>query len=65
MKDIGYGKGYAYDHDQEDAFSGQNYFPETMKRPVFYRPVERGHERELKKRVDWFADLRAKRNRGE
>ncbi|MFZ5709012.1 MAG: replication-associated recombination protein A [Pseudomonadota bacterium] len=65
MKDQGYGRGYAYDHDQEDAFSGQNYFPETMKRPVFYRPVERGHERELKKRVDWFADLRAKRNRGE
>ncbi len=42
MKDQGYGDGYAYDHDQEDAFSGQNYFPDGMKRPVFYAPVERG-----------------------
>jgi putative ATPase len=63
MKDQGYGKGYAYDHDAEDAFSGQNYFPEAMKRPVFYRPVERGQERELKKRLEWFAGLREKRNR--
>ncbi|MGH1452527.1 MAG: replication-associated recombination protein A [Paracoccaceae bacterium] len=61
MKDQGYGDGYAYDHDAEDGFSGQNYFPETMKRPVLYAPVERGFERELKKRVDWFAKLRAKR----
>lgn len=61
MKDQGYGDGYAYDHDAEDGFSGQNYFPETMKRPVLYTPVERGFERELKKRVDWFAKLRAKR----
>ena len=62
MKDQGYGKGYAYDHDQEDAFSGQNYFPEGVKRPVLYRPVERGFERDLKKRVEWFASLRAKRD---
>jgi putative ATPase len=62
MKDQGYGKGYAYDHDQEDAFSGQNYFPEGVKRPVLYQPVERGFERELKKRVKWFASLRAKRD---
>jgi putative ATPase len=61
MKDQGYGAGYAYDHDAEDGFSGQNYFPETMSRPQFYIPVERGHERELKKRLDWFAGLRAKR----
>ncbi len=61
MKDQGYGEGYAYDHDAEDAFSGQNYFPETMKRPVFYQPVERGHERELKRRLDYFVKLRAKR----
>lgn len=61
MKDQGYGAGYAYDHDAEDAFSGQNYFPDTMNRPEFYVPVERGHERELKKRVDYFAKLRAKR----
>lgn len=63
MKEQGFGAGYAYDHDAEDAFSGQDYFPETMpRRPVFYAPVERGFERELRKRVDWFARLREKRN---
>ncbi|MFT6022469.1 MAG: putative ATPase [Ascidiaceihabitans sp.] len=61
MKDQGYGAGYAYDHDAEDGFSGQNYFPDGMKRPVLYVPVERGHERELKKRLDYFAKLRARR----
>ncbi|MEZ5777783.1 MAG: replication-associated recombination protein A [Paracoccaceae bacterium] len=61
MKDQGFGAGYAYDHDAEDGFSGQNYFPEAMKRPIFYQPVERGYERELKKRLDWFAKLRDKR----
>jgi putative ATPase len=61
MKEQGFGKGYAYDHDQEDAFSGQNYFPERMKRPVLYVPVDRGFERDLKKRVEYFAGLRAKR----
>ena len=61
MKDIGYGSGYAYDHDAEDGFSGQDYFPESMKRPVYYMPQERGFERELKKRIDYFAKLRAKR----
>jgi putative ATPase len=63
MKEQGYGAGYAYDHDAEDGFSGQNYFPETMKRPVLYQPVERGFERELKKRLDWFAKLRSQRGR--
>ncbi len=61
MKDIGYGTGYAYDHDAEDGFSGQDYFPEGMKRPVWYLPPERGFERELKKRIDYFAKLRGKR----
>jgi putative ATPase len=61
MKDIGYGSGYAYDHDAEDGFSGQDYFPEGMKRPVYYLPPERGFERELKKRVEYFAKLREKR----
>ncbi|MCP1168995.1 replication-associated recombination protein A [Limimaricola litoreus] len=65
MKEQGYGKGYDYDHDAEDAFSGQNYFPETMKRPVYYTPVDRGHERELRKRVEFFSGLREKRRRGE
>lgn len=64
MKDLGYGTGYAYDHDAEDGFSGQNYFPEDMKRPVFYLPPERGFERELKKRVEYFAKLRAQRKGG-
>ena len=61
MEEQGYGDGYLYDHDSEDAFSGQNYFPDGMKRGVYYTPVERGFERELKKRVEWFAGLRAKR----
>ena len=61
MKEQGYGDGYAYDHDAEGGFSGQNYFPETMKRGVFYQPVERGFERELKKRLDFFVKQRAKR----
>lgn len=64
MKDQGYGTGYQYDHDAEDGFSGQNYFPDGMKRPVWYVPVDRGHERELKKRVDWFVKLRARREGG-
>jgi putative ATPase len=62
MKEIGYGKGYAYDHDAEDGFSGQDYFPDGMKRPVYYMPPERGFERELKKRVEYFAKLRSRRN---
>ncbi|MGH1467133.1 MAG: replication-associated recombination protein A [Cognatishimia sp.] len=65
MEDQGYGKGYDYDHSAEDGFSGQNYFPEGMKRPKFYDPVERGFERDLKKRVDYFAKLREKREGSE
>ena len=61
MKDQGYGVGYAYDHDAEDGFSGQNYFPDDMARDVFYEPVERGTERELRKRIAFFAKLRAER----
>lgn len=61
MADQGYGAGYQYDHDAEDGFSGQNYFPEGMKRPVMYQPVERGFERELKRRLDYFTKLRLKR----
>jgi len=63
MQEQGFGAGYAYDHDAEDGFSGQNYFPDDMKRGVYYLPVDRGFERELKKRVDYFAGLRAKRNK--
>lgn len=63
MKEQGYGTGYEYDHSAEDAFSGQNYFPDGMKRGIYYLPVDRGFERDLKKRVDYFAGLRAKRNK--
>ncbi|MCW5694969.1 MAG: replication-associated recombination protein A [Pseudolabrys sp.] len=58
MKDEGYGRGYAYDHDTEDAFSGQNYFPDALPRQQFYNPPERGFEREIKKRLDYWAKLR-------
>ncbi|MEE8372019.1 MAG: hypothetical protein V3R73_07680, partial [Sphingomonadales bacterium] len=70
MKDLGYGKGYAYDHDAEAGFSGQNYFPDDMARPDekggsgLYTPVERGFEREIKKRLDYWAKLRAGRGGG-
>jgi putative ATPase len=62
MKDLGYGEGYAYDHDQPEGFSGQDYFPEDMARQRFYRPVERGFEREIRKRLDYWARLREQRN---
>lgn len=61
MDELGYGAGYAYDHDAEDGFSGQNYFPENMAREAFYQPVERGFEREIKKRQDYWAKLREKK----
>ncbi|MBT6268015.1 MAG: replication-associated recombination protein A [Tateyamaria sp.] len=61
MKDQGYGVGYSYDHEEKDGFSGQNYFPDGMKRYDFYKPVERGFERDLKKRQQYFARIRAKR----
>ncbi|KPF54519.1 replication-associated recombination protein A [Rhizobium sp. AAP116] len=61
MKGEGYGDGYRYDHDQPDAFSGQDYFPEKMGRQTFYDPPERGFEREIKKRLDWWAKLRRER----
>lgn len=62
MKELNYGKGYQYDHDTLHAFSGQNYFPNGMERLEFYEPVERGFERELKKRKEYFAKLREKLN---
>ncbi|UWR52496.1 replication-associated recombination protein A [Phaeobacter inhibens] len=62
MKSQGYGDGYDYDHNAADGFSGQNYFPDDVPRPVLYQPVERGFERELKRRTEYFANLRAKRN---
>ncbi len=64
MKAEGYNEGYLYDHDQPDAFSGQDYFPEKMGRKTFYDPPERGFEREIKKRLDWWAKLRRERGGG-
>ena len=64
MREIGYGEGYAYDHNAEEGFSGQDYFPETMDRRQFYRPVERGFEREIQKRLDYWAKLRRQRQEG-
>jgi putative ATPase len=63
MKREGYGATYEYDHDAPDAFSGQNYWPEALGRRVLYEPVERGFERELKKRLDYWARLRKERGR--
>ncbi len=60
MKDLGYGAGYAYDHESADGFSGQNYFPDAMARQRFYRPIERGFEREIVKRLAWWEKLRKK-----
>jgi putative ATPase len=64
MREQGFGAGYEYDHDAEDGFSGQHYFPDGMKRPFFYQPPERGFERELRKRLDYFAKLRERRQGG-
>jgi putative ATPase len=62
MKSEGYGAGYEYDHDSEDAFSGQDYFPEALGRQQFYDPPERGFEREIRKRLDYWAKLRRERS---
>ncbi len=61
MQAQGYGRGYDYDHDAPDAFSGQDYFPENLGRQTFYDPPERGFEREIKKRLDYWAKLRSDR----
>jgi putative ATPase len=61
MKSEGYGEGYRYDHDEPDAFSGQDYWPEALGRQSFYRPVERGFEREIAKRLDYWERLRRER----
>lgn len=58
MKQMGYGAGYQYDHDYSTGFSGQNYFPDAVARQRFYTPVERGFERDMKKRLDYFMRLR-------
>ena len=62
MRGEGYGDGYRYDHDEPDAFSGQDYFPEKLGRQKFYDPPERGFEREIKKRLEWWSKLRKERS---
>ncbi|WOE76079.1 replication-associated recombination protein A [Alterisphingorhabdus coralli] len=61
MKDVGYGKGYSYDHDSDEGFSGDNYWPEEMQPETYYQPVERGFEREINKRLAYWNKLRAQR----
>jgi putative ATPase len=64
MREMGYGEGYAYDHDASDGFSGQDYWPEDTEAQRFYQPVERGFERDLQKRLAWFERLRRERRGG-
>jgi len=64
MRDLGYGRGYVYDHATEEGFSGQNYFPDNVERRNFYRPGERGFEREVKKRLDYWDKLRQRAGLG-
>jgi putative ATPase len=63
MKELGYGEGYAYDHDYGEGFSGQNYFPDGMSRQTFYYPKKRGFEREIQKRLDYWKKLRDKKSK--
>jgi putative ATPase len=64
MRDLGYGAGYAYDHDEPDAFSGQNYFPDELPRQRFYRPTDRGFEEEIARRLAHWEALRRQRSGG-
>jgi putative ATPase len=61
MREMGHGADYDYDHDAPDAFSGQNYFPDDMAREVFYEPVERGFERDIRRRLQYWSRLRISR----
>ncbi len=63
MKELGYGKGYFYDHDGKDSFSGQNYFPDNLARQTFYHPQKRGFEREILKRMDYWKKLRNQKSK--
>lgn len=60
MKEMGYGAGYVYDHDTPEGFAGLDYFPPSVKRQVLYRPVERGFEREMRKRLEWYGARRGR-----
>jgi putative ATPase len=65
MKDIGYGKGYAYDHDADEGFSGANYWPDEMERQSFYQPTDRGFEARIAERIAYWDELRAKRSQSD
>ena len=65
MKSEGYGSGYEYDHDTAEAFSGQEYFPDALGHQTFYDPPDRGFEREIRKRLEYWAKLRAGRTRSD
>jgi putative ATPase len=63
MKELGYHEGYQYDHDHEGAFSGQNFWPDDLGPQTFYEPAERGFEREIKKRLEYWTKLRGSKKR--
>jgi putative ATPase len=63
MKDIGYGKGYAYDHDTDEGFSGQDYWPDEMAPQAFYQPTDRGFEAKLRERIAYWNEMRLKRSK--
>ena len=63
MKEIGYGEGYTYDHEAEEGFSGDNYWPEEMEPQTYYEPVERGFERKVKERIEYWQRLREERGK--
>ena len=63
MNSLGYGEGYIYDHNCPDGFSGQDYFPQELSQKEFYKPIERGFEREMKKRLDYFRKLKVRKNK--
>ena len=62
MKQVGYGKGYTYDHDSEGGFSGDNYWPEEMQPQTFYEPTDRGFEKRVAERIAYWEELRARRS---
>jgi putative ATPase len=62
MKNIGYGKGYQYDHDAEGGFSGDDYWPEEMQKQIYYEPVDRGFERKIAERIAWWDEQRKARD---
>ena len=64
MKDLGYGAGYAYDHDAPDGFSGADYWPEGMGAQIYYTPTDRGFEKRIAERIAWWDDQRRTRSEG-